>query len=1064
MTAGILENLLRLKSREKRADVVPDSLSRSLWRTTSHLLTSIAWAFVSVMVFWLAFKDWLTSNTVKYPYDESFAMTAAVLVAAFGVLVVRRCDRWRDFALVAGIVGCVIFWRFSNTWPLAWSLMPGMGILLCAFNLPLPPDPKWSMSSRFSLGGARRIIYGGAFLVGATFQCFTPGTTDLDMTRLPFPIAIVVIGCMMRLSARLASSRLWAFRTLIGVYGVTTVLYCLLPLIGIDKLASWSLIGSGLRSTGTNAVLAPALIGEDGVLSLSFRIVLLISVFTFNASALLRHGKQHETTWQSNHEKEALAVSSGGVAAILIQTLASPLCPANMLASSVAGSWNTLLALAALAIGTQALVSPAEASDHVKPVNKAAVFVIACMTLITIVIGGCWLAICHVASTAISTNSLSSPAWFVPYDKIPSPVKDVVKSEKWRIQCLLQSSHDILRRACGSQAGVPPSMAGLLGFELVSDWTAPRLTKEILGEAIGSILSKELSSQRIEELYINYRNYGAPTRGLDAAAAYYFHRPLSTLTQDDARFLISCQSTMSEPLSSRVSGRISQSAPLMPSLYSFDEFPARGSIHHDGAVNNKGRAVGTAFAGSGSVAYSIKLDRQRVLGDLSDNTDTRSSFALAINDADQAVGYSLSDDGVQHAVIWSNAGAVEDLGVLSGYSQSVARSINSKGQVAGFCFNPVEKSQLMSMRNTLETPSRAFLWQDGRMTSLGAPDGYIGSRAYAINDAGQIAGWLLTADSQTHAMVWENGRMQDIGTLGGDVSIATAMNNKGQVVGSSQRPDGTVVAFMWQNGVMHDLGLLPGDDRARAWAINDSGVVVGYSFGKKVNLNGPGGRPFIWDSVHGMRDLTPMYDVNSEMKAALDHANTVFSINNEGEILGLDFIPHRPRLLFLLRPRAETLDSAQTIEADWGKMVKANVQYDSGASFSRVVGNMQFPGASVTYSGLDGGRGGQYNLAITYAVPFDSSTTLYVNGAKAIIVKFPKTSGWKGMNAYKTIRIPVFFKSGKTNSIVLRTEAGNGAVNFGKLTFTPADGSGQKPNIDNQRSLAALHTGRTPGT
>ena len=89
------------------------------------------------------------------------------------------------------------------------------------------------------------------------------------------------------------------------------------------------------------------------------------------------------------------------------------------------------------------------------------------------------------------------------------------------------------------------------------------------------------------------------------------------------------------------------------------------------------------------------------------------------------------------------------------------------------------------------------------------------SRAYGINDAGQVVGQSYTASGEERAFLWQAGVMTDLGTLGGDYSEACAINNAGQVVGQSNngafgdyyRCD----AFLWQYGVMTDLGTLGGN-------------------------------------------------------------------------------------------------------------------------------------------------------------------------------------------------------------------------------------------------------------
>jgi probable HAF family extracellular repeat protein len=65
--------------------------------------------------------------------------------------------------------------------------------------------------------------------------------------------------------------------------------------------------------------------------------------------------------------------------------------------------------------------------------------------------------------------------------------------------------------------------------------------------------------------------------------------------------------------------------------------------------------------------------------------------------------------------------------------------------------------------------------------------------------------------------------------LGGAYSGAYAINDSGQVVGYSYTTGNAVMhAFLYSGGVMTDLGTL-GGSHSQAYAINDSGQVVGYA-------------------------------------------------------------------------------------------------------------------------------------------------------------------------------------------------------------------------------------------
>src|SRR5262249_28967654 len=141
----------------------------------------------------------------------------------------------------------------------------------------------------------------------------------------------------------------------------------------------------------------------------------------------------------------------------------------------------------------------------------------------------------------------------------------------------------------------------------------------------------------------------------------------------------------------------------------------------------------------------------------------------------------------------------------------------------------------------------ATLFSNGSDTNLGFLDGQPGdnvSIAYGINDLGEIAGAALAGDALTganafHAFVYSNGRMTDINSAsvfpGG--SRAYAINNSGQAVGFGY-PDSssawTFHAFLYSGGKMVDIGP-PGAFQASAVGINDSGQVIGNSFGGAIS-------------------------------------------------------------------------------------------------------------------------------------------------------------------------------------------------------------------------------------
>ena len=227
-----------------------------------------------------------------------------------------------------------------------------------------------------------------------------------------------------------------------------------------------------------------------------------------------------------------------------------------------------------------------------------------------------------------------------------------------------------------------------------------------------------------------------------------------------------------------------------------------------------------------------------------------------INDAGQIVGMALTASGEARAFLYED-GTITDLGAPLGFS-SDARAVNERGQVVGVLHDDDDPNR-----------TRAFLWEDGEMTDVGTLGGDTAS-ASDINDAGQIVGSSATSSGNHHAFVWEEGEMVDLGVPPGAVaSFADGINDRGDIVGSLSLPDEHSAAFLWQEGHFTKLGTL-GGDYGSARDVNESGVVVGTSEPSP-------GRPwhgFRWeDGV--MTDLGPA-----------DGASDAVQINDRGEAVG----------------------------------------------------------------------------------------------------------------------------------------------------------------------------------
>ncbi len=160
--------------------------------------------------------------------------------------------------------------------------------------------------------------------------------------------------------------------------------------------------------------------------------------------------------------------------------------------------------------------------------------------------------------------------------------------------------------------------------------------------------------------------------------------------------------------------------------------------------------------------------------------------ASAVNDLGIAVG-KANKIGVgktaTHAIYWDAAGLPKDLGVLPGYKDSIARGVNSKGQIAGWA--GVSGG---TPGRELTFHYQAFLWSGGRMRGLGSIPRLPDSKASAINDRGQVVGNAYHKTDEA-ALLWQSGKVYELNALvpkgsGWKLQNALAINNNGWIVGN----------------------------------------------------------------------------------------------------------------------------------------------------------------------------------------------------------------------------------------------------------------------------------------
>ncbi len=273
--------------------------------------------------------------------------------------------------------------------------------------------------------------------------------------------------------------------------------------------------------------------------------------------------------------------------------------------------------------------------------------------------------------------------------------------------------------------------------------------------------------------------------------------------------------------------------------------PDGGGVARD--INDLGQVVGTSWDSQGYEA--CMWDEQGQLTLLAGMEDVQAD-AIGINNASQVAGNASQVAGntwYNEPFFWSAQTGPTYLGSFGG-NYGYARAINDAGQVVGWSM-------------TQQGSDHAFLWTHGALVDLGT----FGRESWAgdINNWGWIAGGVETAPGQYHACVWtSDGRILDLSLPGDSSSWAGEINDSNEVVGSFRTPTGVSKPFIWTEAAGRvDLGDLVDPEIAvqfesysyRALDINAAGQII-------VNLEEPWSAPQLMvNSDNQLQGMPPAY-------------------------------------------------------------------------------------------------------------------------------------------------------------------------------------------------------------
>jgi len=325
-----------------------------------------------------------------------------------------------------------------------------------------------------------------------------------------------------------------------------------------------------------------------------------------------------------------------------------------------------------------------------------------------------------------------------------------------------------------------------------------------------------------------------------------------------------------------------------------------GSTSSAYSVNDNGQIVGSATVGNES--HSCRFDSPNI--DLRSLGFDESVVCWSVNNSCHIVGQAhLAPGFISRACLFdpTGGGANTNLGILPGYQQSTAYSINNHDQIVG-------DSENYGPQYYARNRACRFYTTGGPPKDLGTLSGYDYSTAYSINEHDQIVGasWTNPGFYDAHATRFDptgDGANTDLGGLDGyNYSYAVSNNNSGQIVGYAFDVPGyhsrAVLFDATGGGANIALGTLVGYDSSSATSINDKADIVGNAW----NSTGPA-HAWLFDPWTGH-----MVDLNSLIDPSLGWTLTYASdINNNGWIVGYGINADGETHAYLLTPEPGTL-------------------------------------------------------------------------------------------------------------------------------------------------------------
>lgn len=232
--------------------------------------------------------------------------------------------------------------------------------------------------------------------------------------------------------------------------------------------------------------------------------------------------------------------------------------------------------------------------------------------------------------------------------------------------------------------------------------------------------------------------------------------------------------------------------------------------------------------------------------------------------------------------------ALPTLGGNNGY----AAGMNESGVIAGWAETSVSDSTCVAPQQLQFVP---VTWNASTLTVQQLPTLTVNGKldpdgaATAVNRSGEVVGISGICDQAVgrytaqHAVVWNNGALTQLQTIGGKSwNTPTAINDTGQIAGFLNQPGAAddqgapnFISVIWNDPSQPpvQIGALPGDQLSEPTGINNSGTVLGVSF--------PSSHVFVWNNG-SMTDVTALASKTFPAYTLV----SVGGIDDRGEIAG----------------------------------------------------------------------------------------------------------------------------------------------------------------------------------